>query len=122
MRKGLRRNAPQAHSITPLRYSRHPSYGARVFFNDRGYQAHTIVCWFERDPLNRKLWAFRARRRGADIPKEEWNRHFRRACTILERNGLNPTDATYSDIVELAKSLESGAGRVPATGQPGLGE
>lgn len=94
-------------AVAPLRYSRHASFGARIFFNHTGYQAHTIVCWFERDKQNKGRWVFRARRRGAEMPPDELRRHYFRACKLLRQHGLDPEASTYSDIVELAKSFES---------------
>lgn len=41
----------QSQKNPVLRYSKHPSYGARIFFNDTGYQAHTVVCWFGREAI-----------------------------------------------------------------------
>ena len=119
MRKGIRRNERPTNT-GPLRYSKHPSYGARIFFNDSGYQAHTVVCWFERDRLDRKHWVFRMKRRGAEIPPAEFNRHYLRARALLKRNGLNPETATYADIVELAKSMEGRPGRFAKTEYPSL--
>ncbi|MEA2878516.1 MAG: hypothetical protein QOF14_3712 [Hyphomicrobiales bacterium] len=92
--------------ISPLRYSRHVQFGARIFFNDSGYQSHTVVCWFERDRENKDRFVFRTRRRGAEMPPQEWLRHYTRARQLLIRHGLNPDTATYADLVELAKSFE----------------
>jgi hypothetical protein len=106
LRKGVRTISKPARSL-PLQYSRHASYGARVFFNATGYQANTFACWFERDKLDKHRWAFKVRRKGAAVPHDEYERLQQRACAFLRRHGLNPDTATYPDIIELAKSFES---------------